>query len=346
MANQQHARWDDLPPADWAHLFYPQRDYQYFREVLPGADIKAAIGTPRLAAYMADAAVLAYDRSGPDVIPFGSGEQFDGFLHRAELDDKHLIGDWRAGAKGTQGFFAFNSKFAVLSFRGTEKNDWTDLLVDLSILPVKETEDVPPAGGLRKTLLHLLQLNPKSSPFAMTEVGVHAGFQFSLNEVWADVHSHLQAYRATHPNAPIFFTGHSLGAALATLAIARFNSNNVALYTFGSPRTGNTVFCDQVKARADLGIFRFVDNQDVVTIIPPKDHLYDHTGGRMFIDSKGNVQPGGGSDGPGDLHTLAEVLGVAIAAAIGVVGGGPPPQLVDHSPSRYCYFLWKWAHGG
>jgi hypothetical protein len=184
--------------------------------------------------------------------------------------------------------------------------------------------------------------NSLESPLKTT---VHLGFQQALNSVWDQTSKMLNDYRAANPAAAIFFTGHSLGAALATLAIDRFNGSRTALYTYGSPRVGNTAFCEEVRSRAELGIHRFVDNHDLVTTVPPKGRFYDHTSGLMHIDQNGDVAPNGVIDDP-ELVTVAKVLGIAVAAAKGLLGNHPPPPLVDHSPGRYCYFLWRWARGG
>ena len=315
---QQH--WSDLPAPTWNNLFYPTKDYQYFRQPQPSPDTADMKTT---AAWMADASMLAYGRSGPDLMP---PEIFDGFLKSAGLSGQR-IGDWSGTAKGTQGFFASNPKFAILAFRGTEKSDWTDLLADLAALPVNEDTDSNSPEGTRKPRVDL-------------------GFELALNSVWNQTSRMLSEYRAQHPAAAIFFTGHSLGAALATLAIVRFGSSKTALYTYGSPRAGNTPFCDEVQTRADLGIHRFVDNHDLVTTVPPKDRFYDHTSGLMHIDQNGDVAPSGVTDDP-ELVTVVKVLGTAVAASKGFLEHqAPPPALVDHSPGRYCYFLWRWARGG
>jgi triacylglycerol lipase len=327
--------WYDLPAPDWEHLFYPQRDYQYFREPLP-QPILSHIADPVTGAWMADAAMLAYGRSGPDLIPTA---QFDAFFTNAGLTC-HKIGDWSENAKGTQAFFAYNATFAVLSFRGTEKDDWTDSLFDLAAFPVPETLDA--AGPF-----HLGTHNPILNPFDRKEIAVHGGFLLALNTVWEQVRIQLQDYRAAYPDAPIFFTGHSLGAALATLAIARFNAGKHALFTIGSPRAGNKAFCDKVTAAADLGTCRFVDNRDLVTRVPLKDLFYDHTPGGVQIDQNGGIHPGEASDDAGELRAIAECLGVASAAARDYVSQAPPPgDLVDHSPTRYCFFIWRWARNG
>ena len=102
-------------------------------------------------------------------------------------------------------------------------------------LPVKQDLSVHAPQGLKKTLFHLGLKGPLLNPLNTAEIGVHAGFQFALNSVWDRTSTLLEGYRAANPTAPVFFTGHSLGAALATLAIARFRGGKAALYTFGSP---------------------------------------------------------------------------------------------------------------
>jgi alpha-beta hydrolase superfamily lysophospholipase len=46
---------------------------------------------------------------------------------------------------------------------------------------------------------------------------VHAGFLAALGEVWTTVEAHVKAEQAKK-SRPLWITGHSLGAALATLA--------------------------------------------------------------------------------------------------------------------------------
>jgi len=331
--------WYDEPLPTWDNLFYPTKDYQYFRQPEPSpeaADLKTT------AAWMADASMLAYGRSGPDLIP---PETFDGFLKSAGLTSQR-IGDWSGTAKGTQGFFASSPKFAILAFRGTEKSDWTDLLVDLAALPTREDTGLQATRSSWKTLFHLGLKDALLNRLNSNEPDVHGGFQVALNSVWEQTSKMLHDYRAANPAAPVFFTGHSLGAALATLAIVRFHSSKTALYTFGSPRVGNTPFCDEVKASAELGIHRFVDHNDWVTTVPPKSLFYDETVGLMHIDKTGNVEPDGKIDEGNWRDTLGALSTAAAGAADFLAKEKPPDALVDHSPGRYCYFLWRWARGG
>jgi predicted lipase len=78
-----------------------------------------------------------------------------------------------------------------------------------------------------------------------------------------------------NPNLPWWFTGHSLGAALATLAARRFG-RALALYTYGSPKVGDAAFVAQV-ARSVVTHYRFVNHRDIATRFP---HLapFEHAG--------------------------------------------------------------------
>jgi len=100
---------------------------------------------------------------------------------------------------------------------------------------------------------------------------VHRGFKHALDIVWDKISAALSApdLRAV----PLFMTGHSLGAALATLAAARHRPH--AVYTFGSPLVGNRDF---IRTLGDIPIHRVVDDIDGVTFVPPPHFGYDHAG--------------------------------------------------------------------
>lgn len=127
---------------------------------------------------------------------------------------------------GTQAILTASDDKAVLAFRGTESDDPTDLVIDALFLP-----EAWEAGGK-----------------------VHTGFAKALEYVWSQILPHLQAL-----NKPILFTGHSLGGALATLAAS--NSRPQTLYTYGSPRVGDSEFCRSLDG---LDIHRYVDCCDLV----------------------------------------------------------------------------------
>lgn len=150
---------------------------------------------------------------------------------------------------GTQATLASGGERAILAFRGTEGDDPTDIIVDALLLPERWE-----SGGK-----------------------VHMGFAKALEHVWQVIEPHLKLL-----DVPVLFTGHSLGAALATLAASRHPS--AGLFTFGSPRVGDAAFRETLTG---VDIHRFVNCCDLVCQVPPKP--YRHVGTLHYIDREGNV---------------------------------------------------------
>ncbi|MEH1941477.1 MAG: lipase family protein [Nostoc sp.] len=84
----------------------------------------------------------------------------------------------------------------------------------------------------------------------------------------------IEALNQKSPNAKVFVTGHSLGGALATLAIPDIlknthfkNPDNIVLYTFASPRCGDRNFAMSFQK---LGVrhWRIANTEDFITTLP------------------------------------------------------------------------------
>jgi hypothetical protein len=149
----------------------------------------------------------------------------------------------RFGASGTQGFVAHNPglRLTVLAFRGTESDKVEDLLSDGRTLDQKEW--------------------PKSKGCL-----VHCGFA----GCWSPV-SERVAHLLTDRQGTLLITGHSLGAAVATLAA--IDAKPDALITFGSPLVGN----DKLGALlAGTTIRRYVNCCDLIARIPPEQFDQEH----------------------------------------------------------------------
>jgi hypothetical protein len=80
----------------------------------------------------------------------------------------------------------------------------------------------------------------------------------------------LETLRACPPDSKVFVTGHSLGGALATLAIPDIFHNtefkqpeNVVLYTFARPRCGNNKFAINFH-KTDVKHWRIANTDDLV----------------------------------------------------------------------------------
>lgn len=165
--------------------------------------------------------------------------------------------------QSTQCFVASNDKFAIIAFRGSEiwkrkgKFDFNKIFADLiADVDVRLTDW--PGGGK-----------------------VHRGFKDALDEVWLELAVYIR--QLNDKGCKIWITGHSLGAALATLAADRYG-NVQGVYTFGSPRVGDGAF----KKNFDAEAYRIVNNQDIATWVPPPG-WYEHVGDIKFIDHEGNL---------------------------------------------------------
>ena len=121
---------------------------------------------------------------------------------------------------------------------------------------------------------------------------VHYGFGEALDAVWPQVRSALVDFRDN--DQTLWFTGHSLGGALAMLAAARLHFEEPdrtadGVYTFGQPRT-----CDRMLARAYNTAFadrmyRFVNNNDIVARLPPEP-AFHHVNALRHIDANGTMR--------------------------------------------------------
>jgi len=138
--------------------------------------------------------------------------------------------------------------YIVVAYRGTEMNidDW---LTDINAEPADDTEP-----GIK----------------------VHQGFWEALKKNTDDddktvldrVQEALDSKEASDGNnrLPCFFTGHSLGGALA-LITTRENALDIngACYTFGAPRVANYDYFQNMKTP----VFRVVNSSDIVPRVPP-----------------------------------------------------------------------------
>jgi len=164
----------------------------------------------------------------------------------------------------TQGFMCADDHKILIAFRGTETNRLRDFIIDASFHKIY--------GSLGK---------------------VHSGFSESLNSVWLDVMDTIQSFQTKKQS--IWFTGHSLGAALATLGTAKMVEFGIAvggLYTFGQPRVGNQTFVDVLNKRIGTRYFRFVNNMDIVPRTPSRKLGYQHGGTFVYINQKGEIEMG------------------------------------------------------
>jgi alpha-beta hydrolase superfamily lysophospholipase len=84
-----------------------------------------------------------------------------------------------------------------------------------------------------------------------------------------EFYNHLSTVTRAHPNKRVFFTGHSLGAAVAQLCAVEFSvlaGHTPYVYSFGSPRVGDDEWRNFARQR--IWHFRFKNDHDLVPEVP------------------------------------------------------------------------------
>lgn len=71
---------------------------------------------------------------------------------------------------------------------------------------------------------------------------------YNASELAPNITRAVRALQQEHPNAPLYVSGHSMGAAMAHICALdlkfTLGFDDVNVYTYGSPRVGNTIFKD------------------------------------------------------------------------------------------------------
>jgi len=173
---------------------------------------------------------------------------------------------------------------------------------------------------------------------------VHRGFSEGLGYVWKRT---LEvAIDCQTAGQSLWFTGHSLGGALAMLAASecvKIDKPVCGLYTFGQPRVGDTQFVEKFDRVMKERTFRYVNDQDIVPRIPPRrvptshgELEYSHAGRLRYFDHDGTLQT--------DERYWDRFLDTLKGAA-DLFDELLPPALADHSMDKYLANLKKSVAG-
>lgn len=159
---------------------------------------------------------------------------------------------------GAQAYIFANETDVVVTCRGTEPNEWNDIRADANA----------------------------TSALAETVGKVHSGFKQEVDDLWPELEQALVSNEKT-----LWFTGHSLGGAMATISAGRcflshIKSMPAGLFTYGSPRVGDKRYINY----CDIHHIRWVNNNDIVTRVPPAWMGFRHGGREMYLDSKGALR--------------------------------------------------------
>ncbi len=125
----------------------------------------------------------------------------------------------------------------------------------------------------------------------VTDIGeIHRGFNDAYMLVNDDII--VLAKEAKDAGNKLYITGHSLGGALATVAALYFNLNGLSadkVITFGCPRVLSKETAEKVNSNHKQLFCRVVNNNDVVTRVPPRTLDYSHIGELWYYRESGEL---------------------------------------------------------
>ena len=115
---------------------------------------------------------------------------------------------------------------------------------------------------------------------------IHQGFSNAWDEVAKDIEDAGQSALLDNPGYSLVVTGHSLGGAVATLAGVGLRRAGFScdVYTYGSPRIGNTEFATFASNQNGL-IYRVTHTDDPVLRLPLMTLDYRHTDVQYWLSS-------------------------------------------------------------
>nr|AAB26004.1 lipase [Penicillium camembertii, Peptide, 276 aa] [Penicillium camemberti] len=116
------------------------------------------------------------------------------------------------------------------------------------------------------------------------------GFWSSWKLVRDDIIKELKEVVAQNPNYELVVVGHSLGAAVATLAATDLRGKgypSAKLYAYASPRVGNAALAKYITAQGNN--FRFTHTNDPVPKLPLLSMGYVHVSPEYWITSPNNA---------------------------------------------------------
>ena len=180
-------------------------------------------------------------------------EAVEHYLPRLGLHVEHF-----ADRDGAQAYLFGNETDVIVACRGTEPNDWNDVKADANALMV----------------------------LAETVGRVHRGFKREVDDLWPAIEKLI-----AEEERDLWFTGHSLGGAMATISAGRCFLEHIpaspkGVYTYGAPRVGTARYINH----ATVDLTRWVNNNDIVPRVPPTWLGYRHAGRRFYINTYGKVR--------------------------------------------------------
>jgi triacylglycerol lipase len=153
--------------------------------------------------------------------------------------------------EGAQAYVLGNEERITIAFRGTEPKEKSDIIADLK---------------------------------ANHNKGFHRGFYQEYKKIRVAIDIELLT-QISEKIRPIYVTGHSLGAAIASI-FCFHHSEVAALYTYGCPRNASWSKSKELK----VPHYRCVNNNDIVPKVPPSIMGFSHHGELHYINYYGNIR--------------------------------------------------------
>ena len=208
---------------------------------------------------------------------------------------------------GSQAYWLVNDDDLVIACRGTQPTEFKDIAADLKARPVLS------GTGIK---------------------WVHRGFKESVDNIWPKLKDLADDYGKSRT---VWCTGHSLGAARATLTAYRLQKTEdcpspQALFTYGSPKVGTKNYIKTIESTGLLH-FRFVNNADIVTRVPPWP--YKHFGGMYYMNHYGKLRS----------MSFWQVTKDRWRGFVKGLKVGQINFFANHSITRYAHNLERWKNG-
>ena len=179
---------------------------------------------------------------------------------------------------GQQRMFAYmyhssTLKTTIISLTGTIFIDeWVDDLYYPQVMPYQLSNYIPGQNMLVHGGFY----------------GIYSGIQARLWELWNTKYKSV--------STQLLITGHSLGAALATMCGFDFGGTvsgvDTYVYTFAAPRSGNTEYASAFDA-INPDSYRIFNTEDIVPALPPPiwlEYVYTHAGKNIsFTENLGAI---------------------------------------------------------
>jgi len=160
---------------------------------------------------------------------------------------------------------------------------------------------------------------------------LHQGFSDAAAVVRDDLFAALEKVPS---ELPIYFTGHSLGGALAVITAsslqAAYPTRRLEAFTFGQPRTGANSFVVQYNQTLGPSTYRFVHGDDIVPTVPRPQEGYAHVGRLIWCRARHRFEKSQlsevGSDQP-ESEPLPQLLLTNPIRAFASFNYRPGPQV-------------------